>query len=234
MSWRTRVVLPPPVVPSNRTCRYAESDDRGNGIAKLEASAAAALLQSASTTENILESEIPLVTRVFVHHFRALLHGNHCGPGSRPDRRIVDREFVLKPVCGDACEAFDHMQPRAGPSEVDLRGEVCGVDNKRIAFPMSAGVTQPLAEVLAEMWARVERNDAMFVDHLVENRHVSSGLDNLNIVVVRARKYGQGACRHNAALRKRPVFVRVSTRTSKLGFTVILRTGVSTPLPLRR
>src|SRR2546426_10325822 len=184
-------------------------------------SAAGPLLQNASTGENILEGEIPLVTGVLVDQLRTLPHGNHGGPGFRPNRRIVDREFVLKRVCGDASEAFDHMQARAGPPEVELRGKVCGVDNKRIAFPTPAGVPQPLAHVLGEMRPAVERNDAMFVDHLVENRHISRSLDKLNIVVVGARKYGQGASRQNAALRKRSVFVRVSTRTSKLGFTLL-------------
>src|SRR5438477_2409844 len=196
-------------------------------------SAAGPLLQNASTGENILEGEIPLVTGVLVDQLRTLPHGNHGGPGFRPNRRIVDREFVLKRVRGDAGEAFDHMQARTGPPEVEFGGEVCGVDNKRIAFPMPAGVAQPLADVLGEMWASVERNDAMFVDHLVKNRHISGSLDNLNIVVVGARNYGQRAGRQNAALRKRPVFVRVRTGTSKLGFTVLGRAGLSTLLPLR-
>src|SRR5213593_3720542 len=89
-------------------------------------SAAGTLLQNASTGENILEGEIPLVTGVLVDQLRTLPHGNHGGPGSRPNRRIVDREFVLKRVRSDACEAFDHMQARAGPLESDLGGEVGG------------------------------------------------------------------------------------------------------------
>src|SRR5881396_613855 len=196
-------------------------------------SAAGPLLQCASTSENILEGKIPLVTGVFVDQLQTLPHGNHCGPGFRPNRRIVDREFVLKRVRGDACEAFDHMQARACPPEVEFGGEVCGVDNKRIAFPMPAGITHPLADARGDVWASVERNDAMFVDHLVENRHISSSLDKLNIVVVGTRKYGQGPCRQNAALRKRPVFVRVGTRTSKLGFTLLRRARIGTLLPLR-
>src|SRR5437667_1587932 len=120
-------------------------------------SAAGPLLQNASTGENILEGEIPLVTGVFVDQLRTLPHGNHCGPGFRPNRRIVDREFVLKRVRGDACEAFDHMQARAGPPEVEFGGEVCGVGNERSAFPMPAGVVQPLAEVPGAMWASVDR-----------------------------------------------------------------------------
>src|SRR5438093_11287114 len=102
------------------------------------------------------------------------------------------------------------MQARACPPEVEFGGEVCGVDNKRIAFPMPAGVTQPLADVRGAMWASVEMNDAMFVDHPVDNRHICGTLDNLNIVAAWARKYGHGAGRQNAALRKRPAFVRVS------------------------
>src|SRR5205809_6770174 len=196
-------------------------------------SAAGPLLQNASTSENILEGKIPLVTGVFVDQLRTLPHGNHCGPGFRPNRRIVDREFVLKRVRADACEAFDHMQARAGPPEVEFGGKVCGVDNKRVAFPMPAGITHPLADARGDVWAPVERNAAMFVDHLVENRHISSSLDNLHLVVVRARHYGQRACRQNAALRKRPVFVRVRTGPSKLGFPVLGVAGLSMLLPPR-
>src|SRR5207249_10621041 len=106
-------------------------------------SAAGPLLQNAGTGENILEGEIPLVTGVFVDQLRTLPHGNHCSPGFRPNRRIVDREFVLKRVRGEACEAFDHMQARAGAPDVERGGDVVGVDNERIAFPMPGGHALP-------------------------------------------------------------------------------------------
>src|SRR5207245_5207430 len=71
-------------------------------------SAAGTLLQNASTGENILEGEISLVTGVLVDQLRTLPHGNHGGPGSRPNRRILDREFVLQLVRSGAGEAFGH------------------------------------------------------------------------------------------------------------------------------
>src|SRR5437879_9832725 len=93
-------------------------------------SAAGTLLQNASTGENILEGEIPLVTGVLVDQLRTLPHGNHGGPGSRPNCRIVDREFELMRLRGDACEACDHMQALVCRCEVVSGGIVCLVAHK--------------------------------------------------------------------------------------------------------
>src|SRR5262249_1532877 len=152
----------------------------------IDVSAAGALLVGTSAGENTLEGEVSLMTRVFVDLLLALLHGNYRSPRLRPDGRIVDREFVLKHTCRDAGEAFHDMQPPAGASEVDQRRQIGGLDNKRVAVPVPTRVASPLAEVLAEVCASVEWNDAVFMDHLVDNRHVSRSLEDLNIVVVRA------------------------------------------------
>src|SRR3989442_14993285 len=59
-------------------------------------SAAGTLLQNATTGENILEGEIPLVTGVLVDQLRTLPQGNHGGPGVPPNRRIRHPEFLVK------------------------------------------------------------------------------------------------------------------------------------------
>src|SRR2546425_10586481 len=42
-------------------------------------------------------------------------------------------------------------------------------------------------DVFADMCTAVERDDANIVNHLVENRHISRRLEDLNIIVVSAR-----------------------------------------------
>jgi hypothetical protein len=62
-----------------------------------------------------------------------------------------------------------------------------------MALPMTAGVPQPLADVLSGMCTPVKGNDANFVDHLLENRHISRTLQNQEIIVVAARKLGSAS-----------------------------------------
>src|SRR5262245_42125695 len=81
------------------------------------------------------------------------------------------------------------------------------------------------------MRASVEWNHAMFVDHFIDDRHISRALKDLNVVVVRPGKYGQGARGLNAPLLKRAVLIRVRARTSKLGFTIRFLGGIGNLLP---
>src|SRR5690349_14404536 len=58
---------------------------------------------------------------------------------------------------------------------------------------MAARIAQPLADILRNMWARIERDHPHFVDHFLKNRHISGTLQNHEIVVVAARKFGRAA-----------------------------------------
>src|SRR5262245_226331 len=93
------------------------------------------------------------------------------------------------------------MQRLAGSSEVRLFGEVCGVDDERIALPTASRVPSPLANVLGQMRTPVQRDHTSVVDHLVENHHVSGSLEKLNDIVIGTWKHrGSGVASQDTTL----------------------------------
>src|SRR6185295_7089452 len=62
------------------------------------------------TAEDAIEPGVPLVTPVFVDLVVGVFQRNHGGPGSRPGRRIVDRELVLDRRRTQPRETFDQVQ----------------------------------------------------------------------------------------------------------------------------
>src|SRR6185503_1681323 len=78
----------------------------------------------------------------------------------------------------------DHVQAAGGTPEVCLVAEIRRIDDQRIAFPTAARVSEILADALVEMRASVQRDDAGFVNHLVENDHAIRTLHDLDIAVV--------------------------------------------------
>src|ERR1700720_2998713 len=68
------------------------------------------------------------------------------GPWPRPHRRIFDGDDVFERGWAGARPAFDQVQVLARALKIGLRTEVRHVDNKRITFPVPAGVTIPLAD----------------------------------------------------------------------------------------
>src|SRR5205814_5510056 len=84
---------------------------------------------------------------------------------------------------------FNDTQAIRGTEEIRLVGEICCLDHESIALPMTAGIPLPLTHVLSEMGTAVKGDHANLVNHFVENRDISGSLDNLNIIVIRARKH---------------------------------------------
>src|SRR5689334_12142557 len=99
------------------------------------------------------------------------------------------------------------MQVRGRSLELRLVGEIGGVDDQRVTFPMANGIAEPLANIRWRMRA-VDADNANVVDHLNENQYVIRSLHDLIVVVVEHRKHrrsGRGAETDEAALGERPV-----------------------------
>ena len=128
-------------------------------------------------------------------HPRAALHRQRHGEGARERGRIVDRVLVEQRVVVDAREALRQPQGGAGPHRADdgrveagrLIGEVGRLDDERITLPVAAGVAHPLPDAVGQVRAAVERHDARVVHHLVQDRDVVGGLEDLQVLVVARR-----------------------------------------------
>ena len=77
-----------------------------------------------------------------------------------------------------------------GAAELALRREVGCLHDERIAFPSTASVAVPLADLVREMGAPVERDDAGVVGHLTEDDDVARGLEDVLIAVVAGTDLG--------------------------------------------
>src|SRR5690349_711952 len=58
---------------------------------------------------------------------------------------------------------------------------------------MTARIPQPLPNVLRDVWAPIKWDNANFMDHLLEDSHISRALQNHEIVIVAAGKFGRTA-----------------------------------------
>src|SRR5436189_1232852 len=68
-----------------------------------------------------------------------------------------------------------------------LIGEIRAVDDERAAFPVADGISIPVADVLADVRAPVERDEAC-VQPLTDNQHPSGRLPDVGAAVVRLRR----------------------------------------------
>src|SRR5215471_15909153 len=85
------------------------------------------------------------------------------------------------------------------------------------------------------MRTSVERNDPRIVDHLVDDRDISGSLEQLDIVVVGARGHRRSGIKpEDAALRQRPVFIRVGVGPAKDGVVAPRRNAVRSLLSFGR
>src|SRR5690348_9905184 len=83
------------------------------------------LLFRARTSQDGLQRTIVFVTGELVDSFLPLLEANHSRPWSDPRGRVVDRDFVVDFVRGDAREAFQQVEVFRSSHEVSLGREVC-------------------------------------------------------------------------------------------------------------
>src|SRR5262249_23784118 len=97
-----------------------------------------ALLFRASTSERIVQAVVAFVARVLEYRTFIFLPRHFRGPGSRPRRRIVDRELIAERILGDAREALGQPHVLARALERELLGEVRRFDHQRVALPTTA------------------------------------------------------------------------------------------------
>src|SRR5687768_16193966 len=71
-------------------------------------------LRGASVLEHVRQPVVCLVTGVLVEALVYPAHAHGGAPGPRPDRRIIDGEFVQQRIAIGACEAFNEMQVLIG------------------------------------------------------------------------------------------------------------------------
>ena len=113
---------------------------------------------------------------------------HHPAPRPRPDARIGHRERVLDGVRAAPGEALDDAAVRARPQVVGLRVEVARLDDQRVAFPVAARHPQPLPHPSGERGLLEDGNDAEVVDLLLEDGDVAGRLQDVDVVVVAARR----------------------------------------------
>src|SRR5439155_20749191 len=85
----------------------------------------------------------------------------------------------------EASEEFDGVQVLERSPEVTLGGVIGGVDDQRMAVPVTHGVPKQLPNVFPDMTAPIQRNDAGIMDPFHENHHGVASLKHLVIAVVR-------------------------------------------------
>src|SRR2546426_3128487 len=74
------------------------------------------LLFGSGTGERVPHAVISFVAGVLKYRPHTRRQGQHCGPGPCPRRFIVDGEFVVDSVRGQAREPFSHFHVLAGSS----------------------------------------------------------------------------------------------------------------------
>src|SRR5262245_52382498 len=183
------------------------------------------LICGARSGENGGHRVVAFVAGIFVDRLVALAHRNNNGERPRPYARIIDGELVLQCVGIDTGEFLDEAQVRAGVRETRLAFEVDRFNDQRVALPVAPRITPPKRDV--PMWTSVERNDPRIVDHLVDDRDKSGTLEQLDIVVVGARRHRRSGIKaKDAALRQRPVFMRVGVGPAENSVVARRRNGV--------
>src|SRR5215470_4312801 len=129
-----------------------------------------------------------------------LLHG----PGPGPHGRILDQDLIRQSLWPGACPALDQMQILARPEHVGLGTEVGHVDHERIAFPMAAGVAEPLPDAGRQVRTSVHDDialPALALIHVVEDRDATRRLHNsAKAAAEQAAELGQPAAQ--AAVRQ--------------------------------
>src|SRR5262249_22311388 len=95
------------------------------------------LVEIAVNLEDVPEVVITLVTRIFVEWPVRLDHRNLRAPRARPGCRIVNGKFIVHRVSVDAPEPLHDVQRPGGSLPPSPLGEVPGLDDQCVAFPMT-------------------------------------------------------------------------------------------------
>src|SRR5215510_870235 len=119
-------------------------------------------LSPPGAAQNIFERVVRFVTGVLKNVFIGRRPGKLAGPRPCPCGWIFNRKPVKQRIGSDARETFDNVEVLTRSTEPCLVGEVGGVDNECVSFPMTDGVAHPLADRLRQM-LRVHAYDAGIV-----------------------------------------------------------------------
>ena len=130
---------------------------------------------------------VALVACVLVDQLIDPCERHHRRPRPRERRRIRDGELVRDRVGADPREALHQARLGARPLKARLPLEVDRLDHERVALPAAARVADPAWE--RAMRAAIKRDDPCLVNHLGLKNDVVARLDDLHIVVVRARDH---------------------------------------------
>src|SRR6188472_124240 len=146
------------------------------------------LLVGAGAAEDVSHRVVSLVTGVFenLSLLVVALQRDANRPRLRERRRIVDGDGVVDRIGVDAREALDETQRLARSSEVGLVREVRRLDHKRVAFPVTARISQILPNALADVRAPVHWDDPRLVNHLVRDDDEPRALNDAHNVAVTA------------------------------------------------
>src|SRR5579863_9162267 len=134
------------------------------------AGACGGLVLGTGSLEDAQHAEITLVAGVLVELIPRVAQRDHRGPRLGPGGGIIDRDFVLKAVGASAGEALNDVQLIARVHEGSGL-VVGGIDDQRIALPMTARVTEPGPDRGRKMRTPVEWNDARVVNRLHQDGH---------------------------------------------------------------
>src|SRR4029453_3463039 len=102
-------------------------------------------------------------------------------PRPGPRRGIADRELVSECFRTGERVALDEMHAISRSAPVSIRTETGGLDDERIALPVSARISQPLADSLRKVRASIQRNDANVVCRLRDHHDISRRLQDLRL-----------------------------------------------------
>src|SRR4029077_8142595 len=102
----------------------------------------------ASSRQDVHDVFVPFGAGVLEHRPLHGAQGNDGRPGSRPSGGVIDGELVLDGVLVGTREVFGNFQRIGiGVLKCGARAEIRGLDDERIALPMAAGITVPLADI---------------------------------------------------------------------------------------
>ena len=129
--------------------------------------------------------------------------GQLARPGTRPPRRVLDRELVADRVGVDPREPLDDAEALGaapvGGADADhvvaerrpllAAGDAAGLDDEGVALPAAAHLAQPLRDAPVGARPAVEGDDAGVVDHLDLDHDVVGRLQDQVVVVVAGRQH---------------------------------------------
>src|SRR4051812_11852619 len=105
------------------------------------------LLPESRALQNVLHGVIAFMAGVLVNVPARRRPRHLTRPRPFPRRRVLYRETIQQRLVIHTSEPLHHVQVLRRSAEPRLVGEIRGVDNERVAFPMSHRIAHPLPDV---------------------------------------------------------------------------------------